>query len=786
MTSTLDINLLPLAFLGGQEQMSMPGLHIATPSRRPARGRQSDRLILYFTATGSAQLSPSSQEQVLGKLGLIYYKTPGSVTSAMRSVAESLNALLLERNVRSSGSDSQATGVLCQAVVRDDSLYIGISGPAHAYILSSTGVKHFHEPPDINRVLGVSKAVTIRYYHSPLTTSDTLLLVYQPPLHWTNTLLESLYGQGPESLRRRLAGFAGADFNAALMQVRSGSGKTFLLKPKPGGSPARPLETGAEAPADFAEKPAAIPGEMPQPAYSSGYGLPTAEVIHAESEPSEESVILEGEPGVPEISQYQPGRTAGESGGVFDSSQTELPASAPFSGECAEAREGQKPQPAKPPIEKVGASLLLKIDQSIHRFSSAVRSSFRQMVPEELLPSVSPAVLAVIAVVVPLIVVAIATLIYFRSGRQSQYQLYLKEAEQLASQAGAQINVLAGREQWEQVLSNLDKAGKYGASAEAQNLRNQALTALDEADGIIRLDFQNAISGGFPSTVQISRMAASNTELFVLDAKSGSILRVFSTASGYEHDDDFKCGPQYPGAEGTGSLIDFALFTRGSQGTTILLGMDAKGNLLQCSAGNSPEKLKLQPPPTSLGVLRGFTLDQGNFYLLDPDKNAVWIYWKSNFENEPELFFGESVPQMKDVIDLAVNQDDLYLLHSDGHLTLCTYSNLSVSPTHCESPVPFVDSRPGRENRILIPETPVTQIYASDPPDPSLYFMEPGRQAIYHFSLRSLTFHRQFRPSSDLINETGGALPASAFAISTDGRVVFLALSNQVYYAAMP
>jgi hypothetical protein len=787
MTSSLDINLLPLVFLNGQEQTSLPGLYISTPPRRPARGRQADRLFLYFIPTSEAQLTPASQEQVLAKLALMYYKTSGSVTAALRGVAESLNALLLQRNVHSSGADRQAVGALCQAVVRDDSLYIALSGPAHAYILASTGVKHFHEPPDVNRILGVSKAVSIRYYHSELNTSDTLLFTYQPPSQWTPTLLGTLFGQGPESLRRRLAGHTGADFNAVLMQVRAGSGKTYLLRPKPGGiSPLRTEEPVVEP--IMPDEETLPTEEVPVVTSVSPEEKPAVTMAEASEtvQIAEEAAVSESEPVITPTQKARPIIFSSEELSASTSAAAEAvkPASAPAQPRPSQTRE--HPHPLKSPVQKMWAGLLLKADRSIHRWLTSLKGFIRQIAPEEIMPSLPPTVLAIIAVGVPVIVVAIATLIYFQSGRQSQYELYYQQASQLASQAIAQTNANLSRQEWANVLKNLSQAGEYGETGEGQTLRSQAQTALDELDGILRLDFRNAITGGFPSTIQISRMAASNTELFILDAKTGSILRVFSASQGYQQDEDFQCGPEYPGAEDIGLLVDFAIASSRNQGTTTLIAMDADGNLLECSPGEPPKKSALKPPPTGLGKLKGFTLDQDNFYLLDPDKNAVWIYWGSNFEDAPELYFGESVPQMSDAIDLAVDQDDLYLLHADGHVTLCTYSSLSVSPTHCDSPVPFRDSRPGLENRILIPETPMTQIYASQPPDPSLYFMEPARQAIYHLSLRTLTFHQQFRPGNDILSGSGNAQPASAFALSADGRVVFLAFGNKVYYSQMP
>jgi hypothetical protein len=132
---------------------------------------------------------------------------------------------------------------------------------------------------------------------------------------------------------------------------------------------------------------------------------------------------------------------------------------------------------------------------------------------------------------------------------------------------------------------------------------------------------------------------------------------------------------------------------------------------------------------------------------------------------------------MPNVIDLTVNDDDLYLLHADGHQSLCTY--LPDSATHCEDPLNYVDMRPGRSGGPVIPDALFSQVQFAPPPDPSLYLLEPESQAIYHLSLR-LALQRQYQPSQALAEG-----PATAFTISSS-RMVFLAIGNQVYYAALP
>jgi hypothetical protein len=168
---------------------------------------------------------------------------------------------------------------------------------------------------------------------------------------------------------------------------------------------------------------------------------------------------------------------------------------------------------------------------------------------------------------------------------------------------------------------------------------------------------------------------------------------------------------------------------------------------------------------------------------MDPAKNAVWIY--PNLVDPPRPFFTGDPPDMKDVVDLAVQRDDLYLLHSDARLTLCTFTGMEVSPTLCAL-LTYTDSRPGLEGQLFIPDLPFLQLAISQPPDPALYLLEPGAQALHHFSLR-LTFQQQFRPLSALTPAPPGQFePATAFALTPDKRVAIMAVGDQIFYAGLP
>lgn len=714
-----------------QAATGLPGLYIAPRPRQAARGRQDDRLILYLTLMGDAFLTPERQNQLLSRLAQVYYKTSGSVTGALRNVAATLNQYILDRNLHAGSGGNQTIGVFNQAIVRDERLYLAHCGEAHTFLITATGAHHFCDLELSGRGLGLGKSFVIRYYQAELKPSDSIILTPRPPSAWSDDFLTGLYGQGPESLRRRLGG---AELEAALIQVKKGTGRIFMLRPKSGVAPDASMPALESVPAREA-----VTGQEPKPTGAS----PDVIVLPAQ---------LQAKP---------------------------VPESAPTPAIAKSSRPDGMIQ------------IWVKFWKNVGGFFARCGKSFgslvSRMLPGEVVSGISSSVLAFFAVAIPLVVVTVATMIYFRSGRASQYQVYYQQAQQAVGVAQVQTDPRLKRAAWQNVLAYLNQAENYAQSPEINALRAQAQQVIDELDGVKRLNFLPALDTGLPDDVRIVRLAATENELFMLNATDGSILRAISVARGYDRDETFQCRPGVSAGINIGALIDFETLPKSNRLTSGVLAMDANGGILNCAAGEDPKASQLKPPPGGLGKLNGFALDLGNLYVLDPEKNAVWIYWKTKLDEEPELFFSEEIPPMADVIDLAVNEGDLYLLHADGHITMCTYSNLGVSPTRCTDPLNYIDSRPGYENSLFTPEEPFSQILATQPPDPSLYLFEAESHAIYHFSLRQLTLHRQYRPENPSYSKLNGlSKPATAFAISADNRLAFIALGNQVEYASMP
>ena len=823
----MDLHFLPLVRHDGQDQAELPGLHIAAPPRRPARGRQPDRLVIYLSMEGNAPLPQDQQEQLLKRLAESYYKTPGSVTAAMRTVIESLNQYLLDRNLRGASSGRQGLGLLTLLTLREDRLYLAQCGPVHAYLLAESEVRHINDPQPARRGLGLGRTAPI-YYAQTSLSADDLLLVNHQPLAGDEVVLAGQRGQGLEGLRRRLLSLVENELACLLVQAKVGPGKTFLLKPKP-----LLVATGAvSGPAAEAVHPAIAqptreptPDEIAAPAVQTAPAAPIEQAAEeapaipeiqetAPSEPIQAPVRETAQPAEPMIpspavSQSEeafgtPAPTP-QSGGAFRSpvaasqpresfgsavtvSQPgEAFGSPPAEAEPQPIRRGAPPRrrrarsgPVVPALATIGRAFGSVFGQ----FTDALGTLFKRMLPGE--GTLPGPMMAVIAIVVPFVVVAIATVIYLQRGRGGEYQARYAEAVQIAGSAREQSDPLVQEQAWTTVLEKLDKAESYGVTSESQALRQQAQGAIDALNLAVRLDFQPAIIEGLPSGSRVTRLVATDTDLYLLDASTGSVYRGISAGRGYDIDKTYLCGPGVQGSQGIGPLVDIQLFTKPDGSGNALLGVDSIGSALLCTPGAPPEFIPMTPPPAGWSGVKALAINQGDAYVLDPGTKQIWVYNNGNFTAQPDLFFDRDIPPLEDVIDLAVDQEDLYLLHQDGHLTLCSFSSFGVAATQCTDPAPFLDARPGRESQPMTPPVPFTEILSTQPPDPSIYLLDPNTPAAYHFSLR-LAYQRQIQPVRSIV--TSGSIsvtPASAFALTPDSRLIFLAFGNEVVYAGMP
>jgi hypothetical protein len=276
-------------------------------------------------------------------------------------------------------------------------------------------------------------------------------------------------------------------------------------------------------------------------------------------------------------------------------------------------------------------------------------------------------------------------------------------------------------------------------------------------------------------------MVTFEDELYLLDNTTGGVVRAFLTNRGYEVDYSFQCNPGVHGEVTLGAFIDIVAWQAGYSPEARVLAADSSGNVLFCIPDQAPIPARISPgSEDAWGEVLAVALDQSDFYALDVPSNGIWIYWRSKFEEAPTLFFDEEIPPLRQVIDMVVDRDDLYLMQSDGSLMLCVRNTMLESLTRC-SMVAYADRRPGKENLPLVPPGQFSQLLFIPPPDPSLFILEPRSQAVYHFSLRNLAFQRQFLPENPL-----PAREATAFTSNSSRGYLYLAIGSQVFYAVIP
>jgi hypothetical protein len=423
--------------------------------------------------------------------------------------------------------------------------------------------------------------------------------------------------------------------------------------------------------------------------------------------------------------------------------------------------------------------------------AGATNGLFGRLFPKRAEPliNLSPSAMLMIAIIVPFLIGTAGAVVYFRLGRTERFETLFLQSQQYAAQAGQLSEPGQQREGWTRVLEMVNEAEKYGASEESLALRRQAQDILDGLEGYVRLDFRPATSGDFEQNVTITRILAKLNQVYLLDSTQGRILSMTRvTTGGFEINSFFNCGPGRAGGAFIGPLIDLAELPVNNDLNAEVLGIDAGGNLVYCAANKTGfDSRPLALPAVGWGEIKGMATYNDVLYVLDPKANAV--YWYSGergvYADAPHLYFDEDIPHMADVIDLAIDQEFLYLLHADGRMTICSSGGVSFAATRCTDPAPYGDGRPGYEpSPLVLPGTNFAQIQTTEPPDPSLYALDTLNSAIYHLSQRRMNLQRQYRPLLDSDFPLPMRAP-TAFAISPNRRAI-LAFGHQVFFAPLP
>ena len=789
-----DINLYPLQFKKGKPVIGSSGFLAVAPPRRVARSRSEDLLILSLSFSEPDSIPSSLQQTWLSQLSQIYFKTSGSVTSALRGLIETLNLNLMEENLKSAQGGRAVIAAVTLAALHNRNLYLVQSGQIHAYVLNQQGVQHHSDISGTDRGLGVSRTPSIRYYQDDVGRGAYFFATDNPPESWADDLLFS--GSMPEfeQLRRRLLNQTPANFRVDLAQIKPGEGKINLKQALPqtaeGQSPpqpvqpfdtnqpaSEPLQEKVKEPEDSAHaKPNGIQEEPSTEQHGRGLDNrdrgDTSQPLAAPAEEQSQRPMthlratVEPDPAVPAPGEHPPKDSA------------------------ADAREKLRRQKAD--LEQKG---LKGLEAGIKWWRTArmnvgefFKGFFARWSPEGMqgTPELSKSTLIIIAIAVPLVVVGIAAGVYLGRGRVLQYTQYYNQASAYAGAAAAMDDPGTSRQAWAQSLEYLDQAESYRKTDESAQLRYQVQSALDLLDGAVRLMYHPALTGELYSGIEITRIVSYGADLYLLDEAGGRVIHAERKSQGYTVDPDFICAAGSFEGGVVGELVDMVALPINNPYQAHVMAVDANGGVAYCAAGQELVATVLPRPEGSAGEIVAITYDSGYLYALNPTADSIRVYQAINgqFQDPPRDFFGGEAasekPDISQIVDLAANGPELYLLQSDGMLNNCVSTGLEGNPVNCENPVVYTDGRPGSEDQPLaMPEAAYTSVLYTTPPDPSVTVLDSTNADIYQFSLR-FRLYRRLRPELGAYEVDD--LRATAFTIAVD-RIAFLAFGHQLFYA---
>jgi hypothetical protein len=746
----------------------------------------------------------------------------------MRKAADQINARLLERNLTTTSHGEYTLGYLVLAVIRENQCTLLLSGPTHAIWVSDGRSRHIHEPALSGKGLGAGQSLTAYLSQVELHPQDLLALCGIFPRDWEADLLNERPPASLDASYRKLT-FAKGDLNAVLIQAQSGHGTITILRPDVNAARhtvRQPVPTVNEAAVPPSEQQHS-PEEQKDP---SGVFVP---VVSQAEEPLSNSQAIITEEKLDALADFaahmvQPSAYAippqPDSNPSVPRNDLPISGTRGFPSSIPRAKPVEQPVPAQEtametnsisqPVEPMPApgrarQRRLRSDASVaatrqiaktmaggiqtgRRVNERIGSFFQGFLPR-LLPgsdanqpfSLPTYALIFIAVVIPVAVVTVASIVYLRFGQSIQYDELFAQANNAKTQAISETDPVRQRDAWMRTLDYLNDADEYRETNESKQLRTEAQFQLDILMGIIRLEFIPAFPSGLGDATQISHLAASESDLYMLDGESGKILHASFTGKSLELDTAFSCQPGTYGGYQMGPMIDLIALPKVNALNASVMGIDATGTLLYCAPDQVPQAIPLPAlPNTNWGRITSAALDSGNLYILDAQSRAVWVYVgkDSTFVDTPYFYFGNEIPANIDsAIDLAVVSDDMYMLHADGHLSTCTFSRLSEVPTRCQDPAPRVDNYPAHRDINIFQLAHFTQMTMTSPPNSVILLLDSANQSVFRFSPRSFEFQSQVTGYTGKANPFQRG-PMSAMAVSPN-YVLYLAIGDQVYFA---
>jgi hypothetical protein len=344
-------------------------------------------------------------------------------------------------------------------------------------------------------------------------------------------------------------------------------------------------------------------------------------------------------------------------------------------------REGEP----RPPLPETARHATAQAARGLSRFTGGVASMMRTLRPprDPAEPPLNTPLYATLAILIPLIMAAVITSVFFQRGQVAEFAQLRQEIGLAVQEAQSADDVATQRTYYNQVLLLAARAEALRPlDAGIASQRNVAMNALDRLDGITRLN--GTLLYAYPETSNLTAVIIRppyglNGDIFVLDEGQNRVLRHASDpltlALTAEQPETILFGGQVVQSHTVGKLTDLLWRPRGSavtrDGVAIL---DSRGQLISYYTNfgetrATPFGLASQwRTPVSM---KGFS---ERVYVLDPTAEQIWRYYSDG----DALQIQDAAPAIEFVdpanlslaTDFAINQQDgsVLILYGDGHL----------------------------------------------------------------------------------------------------------------------
>jgi hypothetical protein len=686
-----DISFSSIHVDNGQELGDPPQVSVHSAGRNTARA--GDRLIVFFDLPNAHD---STLREVGKALSSSYWNGPGGVTTALRLAMRVANDKLIDLN-RGVPAEQRAEGSITCVVSNAESLVLAQAGPAIAYARSKGGAFEPILPQDAASLIGSTRTVDVYFSNFTPKIGDVFVVTGAGScINVNERLIEMCMSKGDA---RTVAGY----LNANVKQGRM---------------------VGVAISVDVASTFSVAQQELAMPKPRSTQPQPTLQNASAAAPTTTRPPIPQTQTAQPQPSQLPPAQTQ------------------------------RKAQDMREPRADAVGDALKSTGESLSTAAKSIQRSLSafggQLLPTEDREALDRAnengrainfVLAAIALLLPILVGVVVTILYLQFSGEVERQ-ELKRTALAAVQAAEQApNASDLRAAWPRALDAIaayEAKNPADAAATFTEARAKARAQLDQLSKVTRIQpiLYSALDAGQ------HRLSASAFGVYVINrsTNSGQSFVMLPDRSQIQGK-GFAMVPSQQIANVPLDFVDVAYATT-TGGRWRTEGAFVIGKIGLFEYRSDTGKIGTMPVPatalTALVQAQAGELYDNKAYVLDSGLGQIWRFYLS-LQNPSDGFvkvdsyFRNPYPPLKTGLDIGID-GAIYVLQNNG--AVLKYFNQAQQPLALAG---YPDS---------FGQPVALAIRGSDPSAGSLLIADAASGSIIEFS-KAGAFVRQFRSAGD-------------------------------------